>query len=315
MSGDVNYASRSLGLHFDGANGSTTFTDNSPRPKTATVFGNAQISTAQSVFGGASGLIDGNGDYLTFADHADFRFGAGAFTIRKKVRLAGYATVESGSYAVMLCAKDSSGTNSREFGFSIGGTSTSFTSLEFIGFSTNSVYTTVVAAYAFALNTWYDVEVCRSGNLIYLFVDGVLLNAGGTAFSQTLQTTATTLRVGALNWDATYKRYLNGNLDDLLIYKGVALHTANFTPLATAFSDVAAGVGGVIRDASGALCSRTVRLVRRDTGALVASGTSDAGTGAYFLATPTLDEVVRIVHSSTTTAPLENDLIDRVIPD
>ena len=46
-------------LACDGSNGSTTFTDSSPSPKTVSVFGNAQVSTAQSKFGGASAAFDG----------------------------------------------------------------------------------------------------------------------------------------------------------------------------------------------------------------------------------------------------------------
>jgi hypothetical protein len=57
----------SLLLHGNGTNGSTTITDNSPTPKTVTAVGNAQISTAQSKFGGASIAFDGTGDYLTDA--------------------------------------------------------------------------------------------------------------------------------------------------------------------------------------------------------------------------------------------------------
>ena len=41
-------------LHGDGTNGSTIFTDSSSYPKAVTASGNAQISTAQSRFGGAS---------------------------------------------------------------------------------------------------------------------------------------------------------------------------------------------------------------------------------------------------------------------
>jgi hypothetical protein len=63
-------------LHFNGANGSATFTNSSSNARTVTPSGNAQISTAQSVFGGSSLLLDGSGDYLTIADATgDFAFG------------------------------------------------------------------------------------------------------------------------------------------------------------------------------------------------------------------------------------------------
>jgi len=63
--GDVYYNSCSLLMHFSGSNGSTTFIDNSPSVKSISAFGNAQISTVQSKFGGSSGYFDGSGDYLT----------------------------------------------------------------------------------------------------------------------------------------------------------------------------------------------------------------------------------------------------------
>ena len=49
-------------LHMDGADGSTTFIDESG--KTWTRAGNAQIDTSQYKFGGASGLFDGSGDWV-----------------------------------------------------------------------------------------------------------------------------------------------------------------------------------------------------------------------------------------------------------
>src|SRR5690606_25450842 len=63
-SGDPYWASVVLLLHMDGADGSTMFIDSSANGLTVTANGNAQIDTAQSKFGGAAALFDGNGDYL-----------------------------------------------------------------------------------------------------------------------------------------------------------------------------------------------------------------------------------------------------------
>ena len=75
---DPQFGSVSLLLHGDGANGSTTIVDSSPTPKTVTAFGDAQISTAQSKFGGASIAFDGTGDYLS-ANDGDLVLGTGSF--------------------------------------------------------------------------------------------------------------------------------------------------------------------------------------------------------------------------------------------
>lgn len=61
-------------LHFNGANNSTTFTDESG--KTWTANGTAKLTTAQSVFGGTSFTDNGAGDIRT-ADHEDFNIANG----------------------------------------------------------------------------------------------------------------------------------------------------------------------------------------------------------------------------------------------
>lgn len=56
-------------LHFNSSDGSTTFTDSSMYVNTVTPSGDAQIDTAQSVFGGSSGLFDGTNDSLAVPDN------------------------------------------------------------------------------------------------------------------------------------------------------------------------------------------------------------------------------------------------------
>ena len=76
--GDANWYYKVLGLHCNGTNGSTTFTD--VKGNTVTANGNAQISTAQypALTGKtASALFDGAGDYLSIPDSADWDFGWG----------------------------------------------------------------------------------------------------------------------------------------------------------------------------------------------------------------------------------------------
>ena len=70
-----------LMLHFNGPNGSRTFTDSEQTPKTVTGHGDAQISTAYSEFGGASLKLDGSsGSYLSAPASPDWNF-SGDFTI------------------------------------------------------------------------------------------------------------------------------------------------------------------------------------------------------------------------------------------
>src|SRR5690554_1699309 len=89
---DPYFASVVLLLHGDGTDGSTTITDNSGSAHSPTVNGNSQIDTAESQFGGASVLFDGSGDYLEYADSADWDFGTGDFTVEFWMRRNAWPT-------------------------------------------------------------------------------------------------------------------------------------------------------------------------------------------------------------------------------
>lgn len=233
---------RKLAIHCDGTNGSTTFTDLHGHSVTAN--GNAQISTAQ--YPGLTGktsscYLDGSGDYLSIADSADWNLGSGDWTMRARVRLSGYAANNGGQYESCVISQDDS--TSRAFAFNVTGTSSSFTSLSFIGFSDNSSgYTIVSSSYSFSLDTWYLLEACRVGNLIYLLVNGALLNSGGTSFTRTIQDSNQPLRVGAELFDATYLYYLNGYVSEIEFVKGFGEHTATYTPSGAPFPDSASTI-------------------------------------------------------------------------
>jgi hypothetical protein len=89
IEGDRNFSNVSLLLHGDGTNGSTTIIDSSPSPKTVTAVGNAQISTAQSKFGGASLLFDGSGDGAIISTGLnDFTMTSNTYTLEAWARPA-----------------------------------------------------------------------------------------------------------------------------------------------------------------------------------------------------------------------------------
>lgn len=216
-SSDPNFSNVALLLHMEGANGSTTFTDNSPRPKDVTPFGNAQISTAQSQFGGASASFDGSGDYLQVATGTDFEFGTGDFTIEFWLRLNN-ASAQQNIYESRVSTEASRpviGFNAGTLRYLNGGTIDRITS------------GTLVA------NTWYHVAVARFGTNTRMFVNGT---QAGATFTDT-----TNYGVGAgrplIGSFAGTAAFLNGFIDELRVTKGVARYTANFTPPTAPFPD------------------------------------------------------------------------------
>lgn len=300
MAEDAHYASVSLLLPFKGANNATSTTDYSPTPKTVSFFGNAKISTAQSKFEGSSLLLDGVGDYLTVPSNAAFTFGTGNFSIDCWVRITAYTNASNwiiGNYV---------GAAGGYFAFYI---DSSGANLGFRNADTNVV--TQALSSAIPTGVWKHLQVCRSGNTLYFFLDGVL-QGSGSAFSANLSSQGV-CGIGSQAPSYPNDGELNGHIADLRVTKGVARNTTSFTPPSVPNAKGLGEVQGVVRDDAGAPCARTVRLYRRDTGALVASEVSDATTGLYRIGAPTLDEVSRIVLDDSG-GSLYNDLIDRVIP-
>jgi hypothetical protein len=214
VTGDADFSSVSLLLHMNGSNGSTTFTDSSLSPKTITRFGDAQISTAQSKFGGASAYFDGTGDYLT-APNTATPAGTEAFTVEAWIRVPSFP----GSGVKMLWQW----------------LATNGVNLEITNTGAVGLYQHSPANYAsggqLVVNTWHHVALTRSGNNFAFWLDGT------QAFTMT-STASYSAATFNLGYDTTTpsRAYL-GYFDEVRITKGVARYTANFTPTDVPFPD------------------------------------------------------------------------------
>jgi hypothetical protein len=220
VEGDLNYSNVSLLLHGNGTNGSTTIVDSSPSPKTVTAVGNAQISTAQSKFGGSSIAFDGTADSLTISGSDLLNFGAGDFTVECWIYLANTTQTK-----VII-----KGSANNSFFFRIG---QSFTgNVNGLGVARNNTADTDRCSFTFNSLQWYHIAVARTNSTIRFFVDGIqqtTTNASDGSFSYA---NAPTVTMGS-----SHSEDFNGYIDDLRITKGIARYTANFTPPTAAFAD------------------------------------------------------------------------------
>lgn len=301
MAGDANYASVSLLLHFDGANNSTTFTDNSPTPKTVTAVSGAKLTTADMVYGSACLALNGTSDYMTLSTAPDFTSG-GDFTIEGWFKPTG-----STGGGVVLANRDASGTK----GFMA---TLTYSSGKWVWFwqqwqpgyvDSGSSFSAGAAA---SSSVFTFCQLTRVGNVITAYVGG----ASTGTYTNASRPTAPGISPTLFRDSGAATGYFGGKVDDLRITVGAYRPTTIPT---RAFPDGLGEVSGVIQDSAGAVCARTVRAYRRDTGALVASTTSDAGTGAYSLGVPTLDEVTVVAFDNATSGTYYNDQAARVIPD
>lgn len=214
--GDPSFGSVELLLHCDGADASTTFTDSSNNTRTVTANGNAQIDTAQSQFGGASGLYDGTGDYLSVGDAADLEPGAGDFTIECWVRFANVSGLKT------IIGKRANIAGFGPIAIYANGTTLS------IALSTNGTSWNITGASTIgtvAADTWYHVAVTRAGSTVRKFLNGVK-NGTDVSTSSALVDNSAAVTVGA----DTNGQGHNGWIDEVRITIGVCRYTADFTP-------------------------------------------------------------------------------------
>lgn len=212
---DPYYSNVSLLLHADGTNGSTTFTDNSPTPKTVTAYGNAQISTAQSKFGGASIKFDGAGDYLSAPESIDLQFGTGDFSIE-----AWCYFLDVTAEQVLISARDvAKNIYSNIIRVKAGK----------LGWSNGTVW--VETSSSVPALTWRHIAVTRSAGTLRIFIHGV---AGYTGAQPVDIAGARPLFIGASD-DPAYRFFSDCYIDDIRITKGIARYTADFTPPTAAF--------------------------------------------------------------------------------
>lgn len=226
MAIDVDFDKRVLLLHFDGSNGSTTITDSSKHGHTCTVIGNAQITTSQSVFGGASVEFDGNGDGISVPYSAELSLEGVDWCVEGRARsltssgdrsLVDFRGTGADTVSMAIYVEEAN----RKLRLYDGSGSPVFTS--------DNILPTA--------NNWYSWAVTRSGNVTRIFIDGVKRaeHIGMTV----LATHSTGLRIGLGN--GSNVNPWSGQHDELRITKGAAVYTADYTPSANAFSDERGG--------------------------------------------------------------------------
>ena len=173
--------------------------------------GNAQVSTAQSYFGGSSYLGDGTGDRLNvpslgrFAQSADFTVEAWVrptnFTSNRTI----FSQGSSGSNVIGVYCAGSTGT------------------LIYYANSGSRITGSNLSA-----NTWYHIALSRSGSDTKLFVNGTQV---GSTYTDSTAVSDATFYVGSW-YDGTSS--WNGHIDELRYSKN-ARYTTTFTSSTTPF--------------------------------------------------------------------------------
>lgn len=207
---DQYYYETMLNMPCDGSNGSTSFVDASLRNAQITALGTGiAISTAQSVFGGASISFPGTSlTHLLNSTTWNCEIKDADYTIEFRVR---FASVTGYQGLISLAIGNGSGPE--------------------VGKNASNQWTyrgAAVGSSTASANQWYHVALVRSNGVRTLYIDGVALAAG---------VSDTTSLVGIngfyLGRDTQNTACLNGFMDEIRFTRA-ARYTANFTPPASA---------------------------------------------------------------------------------
>jgi YD repeat-containing protein len=253
-------------LHFDGTNGSTTFTD--VLGHTFTSSNGAALSTANFKFGTGSLGLNGSNQSISTPSSTDFDL-QGDFTIEAWV----YYNAGSTSAAQTLVSRDDGSGSQNKWGFGVNVLSAGNFSLHRNG-SGNSNLNWPWAPNA---NTWYHLAIVRQSNNWTVYVNGTSL--GTVVDTNPMPLTTAPLVIGALGeglW------YTNGYIDEMRITSGTAVYTANFTPPTAPLNPVTAQVPNLLVNGAvpAVLCKEVEQATTDATGA--------AGFGATATGSPRL---------------------------
>jgi hypothetical protein len=201
-------------LHMDGADGSTTFPDETGNA-TFTAQGDAQVDTAQSKFGGASALFDGTGDHISTPAATWNALEDADFTLDCWFRVSGTTGLQT------FFGRTAAGTS---YLFSTNGTSLYFQSYAPQG-------NHILSGGTVSVDTWHHAAAVRNGLDLQIYLDGVSVASQALASGYTFNTVATDLDIG-INGNV-YP--LTGHIDEWRFLKGTAIWTSGFTPPTQAY--------------------------------------------------------------------------------
>lgn len=224
--GDPRFANVVSLLHFDGANASTTFT--CQKGITYTPSGNVQITTAESLYGGASGQFDGNNDYLS-ASNAALALGSGDFCIEIACRKAGNGASGNNSDLILLDWRSAEPQQQMLIGVTGSTNGTIGGNRAFVYLNGSYVIHSAIATLAFQ-----RICVERVGSTITLYAEGS--SAGTTSNSSNFSSSSLTLggRFAAVSGD---RRSFNGQIDEFRLTVGAYRYNGNYTVASSPFPD------------------------------------------------------------------------------
>lgn len=181
--------------------------------KTITGAGTVTSSTSSfNFYGGSARFTGASNSYATVSSSSDFTFGTGDFTIEFWVKSEA-TDINPGFYRRFITIGPD-GTGSVQLGHVVNTTGR-------VVYYTNGE---ALTSSSIITNKWTHVALTRASGTVRLFINGTIEASGTDASNKT----GNTVSIGC--YDNSNDGRMQGDMQDLRIYKGLAKYTAPFTP-------------------------------------------------------------------------------------
>ena len=201
--------------------GSTSFVDTSNNPKTITANGNAQMTTSNSKFGVGALDLDGTQQAGLITSNGVSNFGTDDFTIEFWVNENSNL---NNQYGAVLIEGRPDNTNGQYLSLFLNNTANGERT---VGLMYNNDATRINSTNPIIASQWNHIAASRVGGTTRLFVNGNL--EATTTDSMDIQDSQTKIGLHAFR-TVSGVSFIDGQIDDVNILKGVGKYTANFTP-------------------------------------------------------------------------------------
>jgi hypothetical protein len=221
-------------LHSDEPDNCTTFIDSGVGaycPHTIATQGTPTHKSTKYAIGTASSIyLNGTTSYLTSPNHDDWNFGSSDFTIDLWVNFTtipfyhyyGHGNMTYGMWGNGYAASIGAGFNWMFI-------SQTENTIAFV-WPDGTINTATMPSGQWTASTWYHVAAIRNGNVLRLFINGLLIGSFDVTGKST-GSTAYNLKIGhGIYGNPDTEVYLNGHISEYRISKGIARWTSNFVP-------------------------------------------------------------------------------------
>ena len=280
VAGDPDFANVILLADEDGADAATSYTERSLNAASATFVGQAQLDTAEVKFGSASLLMDGAGDYQSYAANANLELGSGPFTIEGWVRFNTLPPATSPSTGVSLISQWEGAGSDRAFDVSIQNHSFFDFSISLNWVDTGiRVESGSIDPLDPVINQWFHWAVIRDANdALFMWWDGAReFNSAPGSFDGAIAVSTVPLKLGIRDPGETPPddQALDGWLDDVRITKGVARYdtSGDLTVPTSAFPTTLGSATGGATVISGGTVGSEILIIDQPINTYLTAGT------------------------------------------